>query len=119
MSRLRLMAGRFAICRLAADAEVPARFFSVTRTADELSLVCLEEDAPEGARGEGGWRAMQVAGPLDFSLTGVLAGIASPLADAGVSIFAVSTFDTDYVLVKEDAMVRAVEALRAHGHEVS
>ena len=118
MSELRLLAGRYAVCRLAADADVPAAFFSVTRTADELSLVCAEQQAPEEARCERGWRIFQVAGPLEFSLTGVLAAIAAPLADAGVSIFAISTFDTDYVLVKEDDVAKAVEALRAAGHRV-
>jgi uncharacterized protein len=116
VSELRVLEGRYAICRLPADAEVPARFFSVTRTADELSVVCAEDAAPAGARCEGGWRVLQVAGPLEFSLTGVLAGIAAPLAEAGVSIFAISTFDTDYVLVKEEKLAQAIDALRRAGH---
>jgi len=119
VSDLHVLPGRFAVCRLAADAAVPATFFSVTRTPDELSVVCAEELAPEGARCENGWRILQVAGPLDFSLTGVLAAIAAPLANAGVSIFALSTFDTDYVMVKEANLAKAVEALRAAGHRVS
>jgi hypothetical protein len=113
------MPGRYAVCRLAADADVPAAFFSVTRTPDELSVVCAEDLAPHGARCEGGWRIFQVAGPLEFTLTGVLAAIAAPLANASVSIFAISTFDTDYVLVKEEKLARAVEALRGAGHRVS
>ena len=118
MSELRLLAGRYAVCQLAADAEVPPAFFSVTRTADELSVVCAEEQAPEGARCESGWRILQVAGPLEFSLTGVLAAIAAPLAEAGVSIFAVSTFDTDYVLLKETDVATASAALRDAGHRM-
>jgi hypothetical protein len=119
VSDLSLLPGRFAVCRLAADAGVPAAFFSVTRTPDELSVVCAEDSAPEGAPCENGWRILQVAGPLDFSLTGVLAAIATPLANAGVSIFAISTFDTDYVMVKEANFAESVEALRAAGHRVS
>jgi uncharacterized protein len=123
VSDLRLLPHRFAVCRLAADAAVPAwatggLFTSITRTPDELSVVCAEGLAPEGTRCEGGWRIFQVAGPLDFSLTGVLAAIATPLAQAGVSIFAISTFDTDYVMVKEENLAKAVEALRAAGHGV-
>jgi uncharacterized protein len=123
VSDLHLLPGRYSVCRLAADAEVPAwaaggAFSSVTRTGDELSVVCATDLAPEGTRCEGGWRIFQVAGPLDFSLTGVLAAIAAPLADAGVSIFAISTFDTDYVLVKEENLAKAVDALRAVGHRM-
>jgi hypothetical protein len=118
VSELRVLPGRYAVCRLDADGVAPAAFFSVTRTADELSVVCAEEVAPEGAKCERGWRILQVAGPLEFSLTGVLAAIAMPLAKSGVSIFAISTFDTDYVLVKEEALERAVEALRGAGHRV-
>ena len=118
MSELRVLPERYAICRLAADAPVPLFFFSVTRTADELSVVCLDAQAPEAAKTERGWRVLQVIGPLEFSLTGVLAAIAAPLAVAGVSIFSVSTFDTDYVLVKEENLAKAVDALRAAGHRV-
>jgi hypothetical protein len=119
VSELRVLPGRSAICRLAADAAVPASFFSVTRTPDELSIVCLEAEASKGAKAENGWRTLQVIGPLEFSLTGILAAIAAPLAAAGVSIFAISTFDTDYVLVKEENLAKAVDTLRAAGHRVS
>jgi hypothetical protein len=118
VSELRLLAGHYAVCRLPSDAEIPAGFFSATRTADELSVVCSEASVPQGALCECGWRIFQVVGPLEFSLTGVLAGIAAPLADAGVSIFAISTFDTDYVLVKDEDVAKAGEALRAAGHRV-
>jgi len=123
VSELRLLAGRFAVCRLAVDARVPewaaGDFSSVTRTPDELSAVCREDAVPDGVKCERGWRVFQVAGPLEFSLTGVLAAIAGPLADAGVSIFAISTFDTDYVLVKDEVLAKAVEALKGAGHRVS
>jgi hypothetical protein len=118
VSDLRVLPGRYAICRLAADAPLPASFFSITRTPDELSVVCVEAEAPEGAKTERGWHIFQVIGPLEFSLTGILAAIAAPLAQAGVSIFAISTFDTDYVLVKEENLAQAMNALRNAGHRV-
>jgi len=106
-----------------ADAAVPplvptTGLLSVTRTPDEISIVCAEVGAPAGAQIEHGWRALVVAGPLDFALTGVLASFAGPLAEAGVSIFALSTFETDYVLVRADALADAVAALRQAGHTV-
>jgi len=121
---LLLLEGRLAVCRLAPGDEVPAwasdgAFTSVTRTRDELSVVCAEAAVPEGIRSEGGWRVFRMEGPLDFGMTGILASVAVPLAGAGVSIFAVSTFDTDYVLVKEGEVPRAIAALRVAGHRVS
>ncbi|MBO0830121.1 MAG: ACT domain-containing protein [Streptosporangiales bacterium] len=121
--RLRVLPGEFAVCRLPADAPVPrvpgaAELFAVTRTRDELSVVGPVYDVPADAVVEPGWRALGVLGPLDFALTGVLAGIAVPLADAGVSVFAVSTYDTDYVLVRADALRSALDVLRGAGHEV-
>jgi len=121
---LALLEGRFAVCRLAPGEEVPAwasggAFTSVTRTRDELSVVCAEEAVPEGIRCEDGWRVFQIEGPLDFGLTGILASVAGPLAEAGVSIFAVSTFDTDYLMIKEENVERAIAALGAAGHQVS
>jgi len=123
VSRLTLMNGRFAVCRLATGSEVPAwatggGFVSLTRTADEFSVVCGEEAVPQGIQSERGWRILQMAGPLDFALTGVLVSITRPLADAGVSIFAVSTYNTDYVMVKEDRLSDAIRALEAAGHHV-
>ena len=87
-------------------------------TAADTSIVCASARVPDGVRAERGWRALTVEGPLDFALTGVLAALAVPLADAGVSIFAVSTYDTDHVLVRSDRLADAVEALRAAGHSV-
>ena len=122
--RLRVLDGHMSVCRLRAGSEVPkwattGGFFSVTRTRDELSVVCPGEEVPEGVRSEGGWRALGLEGPFEFSEVGVLASVAAPLAEAGVGIFAVSTFDTDYVLVKEEQLRSAVAALRGRGHEVS
>jgi hypothetical protein len=123
MSQLLLLPHRLAVYRLPANQPIPpwaaGPFTSITRTADELSVVCVEGLAPGGTKGETGWRIFQVAGPLDFSLTGILAGIANPLAEAGVSIFAVSTFDTDYLMVKDESLAKAVAALRAAGHGVT
>ena len=118
---LSILPETFAICRLEPSAPTPAwahsgPFLSVTRTPAELSVVCPDAAAPPGVAANRGWRAIAVAGTLDFGLTGVLASLASPLAAAGVSIFAVSTYDTDYVLVKDETLGRAVEALAAAGH---
>jgi hypothetical protein len=100
------------------DAATPARFWSVTRTEDELSVICVLADVPAGAEVQVGWRGLQVAGPLDFALTGVAAALTAPLAAAGVSVLPVATFDTDYLFVREAALTVAVEALRAAGHTV-
>jgi hypothetical protein len=112
------MAGTFAIYRLPADAPVPAAFWSVTRTDDELSVICLADAVPAGALVESGWRGLKVAGPLDFGLTGVAAALTTPLAAAGVSVLPIATYDTDYVFVREEALEGAVAALRGAGHTV-
>ena len=113
----------FAICRLEADAAVPdwaqsCSFTSVTRTPEELSVVCPQDRVPVGVTCERHWRCLQVVGPLDLSLVGVLASLATALADAGVSIFAVSTYETDYLLVRDGDLVAAAEALRDAGHKI-
>ncbi len=115
--------GIFAVCKLPRDAPPPpwadrGPFSSVTRTADGLSVVCRQSAVPAGVRCERGWRCLRVAGTLDFSLVGVLAALLGPLAEAGVSGFTVSTFDTDYLLVKGRDFLRAQEALRRAGHTV-
>ncbi len=117
---LTLLPSRFAVCRLDAAAELPdwprGELVSVTRSREELSVVCEERGVPPGVRAETGWRALKVAGPLQFGATGVLSSLAGPLAAAKVSLFAVSTFDTDYLLVKEARLGEAVAALEAAGH---
>jgi hypothetical protein len=120
---LLLLKERLSVCRLAPAEAVPpwagsGALTSVTRTDEELSVVCAEGAAPEGTDCESGWRALKIEGPLDFGLTGVLASVAGPLAEAGVSIFAISTFNTDYMLVKEERLEKAVAALAAAGHRV-
>jgi len=120
---LELLPETYAICRLGAEEAVPAwatggAFFSLTRTRAELSMVCAQGAVPEGVRCERGWRCLGVHGPLDFSLSGILASLADPLAAAGVSIFAVSTFDTDYLLLREADLTTGVEALQRAGHQV-
>lgn len=116
---------RVSVCRLDPGEPIPAwafsggEFASVTRAAGELSVVCAEGAVPAGTKCESGWRVFQVEGPLDFALTGVLVSVAQPLAAAGVSIFAVSTYETDYVLVKEQSVETAVRALRSVGHRVT
>ena len=121
--KLAVLPGRFAVARLEPAAPIPAwatqgALWSVTRTAEELSVVCAAADVPDGVTAERGWRALRVVGRLDFALTGVLASLAVPLAAAGVSIFAVSTYDTDYLLVPESRLTEAVSSLCAAGHEV-
>jgi hypothetical protein len=121
---LSLLPDTLAVCRLAPDAEVPAWAWtgepaSVTRTRDELSIVCRADAVPQGIRSETGWRCLKVEGPLDFALTGILAALTAPLAAAGITLFAVSTYDTDYLLVKAENLDRAVEVLRGAGHRVA
>ena len=110
------------ICRLERDAVIPAwatgEFVSITRTSDELSIVCAERDVPSDVKADRDWQALKIEGPLDLSLTGVLASIAMPLAEAKINIFAISTFDTDYVLVKADRVAEAIGVLRNAGHHV-
>ena len=115
--------GSFAICKLDKDAALPAwatagNFFSITRTTDELSIVCSQSDVPEDVPCERDWRCLRVAGTMAFSVVGVLASLVTPLAEAGISVFALSTFDTDYLLVKEKDLENAVVALRQYGHTV-
>ena len=122
---LTLLPETFAICRLASGEALPtwaagsAGLLSITRTAEELSIVCEAAAAPEGITASRGWRCLRVAGPLDFALTGVLAALAAPLAEAGVSIFAVSTYDTDYLLVREAQLESALAALEQSGQSIA
>jgi hypothetical protein len=121
---LALQPDRLAVCQLPAGAAFPSwataqnGFASISRTAEEVSIVCAEGLAPAGVKQEAGWRLFKVEGPLGFGLTGILASVIDPLAKAGISIFSVSTFNTDYVLVKADKAAAATAALRAAGHTV-
>lgn len=112
-----------AICRCDRASDLPiwamaASFFSVTRTQDELSIVCPEARIPADVVCERGWRSLKFEGPFDFNLTGILVAVAAPLAEAGISIFAVSTYETDYVLVRQAQLAAAIDTLSACGHRV-
>jgi hypothetical protein len=123
---LKVLGGRYAVCRLAPDAPPPgwvfhaeARIYSVTRTPEEMSVVCAEDDVPPSVdRCERGWRLLLLAGPIPFETTGVLAALVGPLASAGISVFALSTYDTDALLVREHQLERALEVL-ARTHRVT
>jgi hypothetical protein len=115
--RLTILPESLAICRLDPDEALPgwlfwrADFVSVSRTAEELSIVCSAGDVPAEVTAERDWRAFKVEGPLDFALTGILARLAAPLAEADISLFAVSTYDTDYLLVREASLGQAARVL--------
>jgi len=120
---LSLLHGLWAVCRLHPESAVPAwseggLFFSATRTAEELSIVCEEAAVPQGVKAEKGWAVLKLHGPIPSDATGVLSSLAAPLAEAGISIFALSTFDTDYLLVKADRFGDAAAALKKAGIEV-
>lgn len=120
---LSVLPDRYAICRLDPKAEVPewsseGNFVSISRTPDELSVVCLESSVPSGIMNEPGWRILRCEGPLDLALTGIMASLAEPLADAGVPIFPIATHHTDYILIKELHLEKAIRALSGYGHAV-
>jgi uncharacterized protein len=120
---LEVLPGTFAVTKLAPGSPTPdwatrGPFTSVTRTTEELSIVGPEENVPPEAKCERGWRCLRVAGPLDFSMVGILASLLDPLAAAGVAVFVISTFDTDYILVKAHEFEKCARALEAVGHQV-
>ena len=122
---LRVLSDRLSVCRLSPDSPWPTpstgtSFFSATRTEHEISVVCIEDQAPAGehVKVEPDWRALEVIGPLDFSMVGVMSALTKPLADVDVSVFVISTYDTDYILVHAAALERAIDVLRAAGHGV-
>jgi hypothetical protein len=117
---LQVVAGEFAVCRLPATEPVPAwagsgLFSSVTRTADELSILCPAAQVPAGVKHESGWRLLQLQGPFAFTETGILATVLAPLATAKIGILATATFDTDYVFVKNGRLEEACRVLEAAG----
>ena len=118
---LLLLPGRFAVCKLDPGACIPgwaigSLFVSITRTSDELSIVCDEDTVPEGVKCARNWRCLRVAGAMDFSVIGVLASLVAPLARAQISVFAISTFDTDYLLFQAKDLVGAQDTLLRMGH---
>ena len=113
--------GSFAVCRLATSASLPdwasrGNFFSITQTSDELSIVCSEAQVPRDLHYENDWACLKLEGPFPFAETGILTSFVQPLSDRAIPIFAISTFDTDYVLVKNAWVERAIEALKESGH---
>jgi len=121
---LSLLPERLAVCRLRPNEVIPqwvfsTSFWSVTRTDEELSLILPEKLVPSSWKVKKGWRCLKVHGPLDFSITGIIASLSTPLAEAGVSILAISTYDTDYLLVRSGDVDRAKEILIEHGHRIS
>lgn len=121
MRTLSLLPATFAICRLERDTAVPGWaltgiFFSITRTGDELSIVCPQAGVPPETTCDRGWSCLKIEGPLDLGEVGVLASVTAPLAQAGISVFAIATYDTDYLLVKD--IERAIQALSQAGHHM-
>jgi uncharacterized protein len=121
--KYRVLADKLAVCQLPAGSRMPewamgAGFFCITQTADELSIVCDESRVPAGALAEKDWVALKLEGPFPFSMTGILSSFLEPLAAAQIPIFAVATFDTDYVLMKLEKLGKAIESLSAAGHEM-
>lgn len=121
--RLDILPYRLAVCRLAPYAPLPGwiggAFTSITRTDEELSVICDDETVPPDVRAERGWRALRVRGPIPFDAVGVAAALVSPLADVGISVFLLATFDTDYLLLQNATFARALDVLRAAGHDTN
>jgi hypothetical protein len=120
---MKLLKAKYGVCRLNKTESIPdwaknSEFFSITKTEDELSIVCLEENIPSAVKCEKNWRTLKIEGPLDFSLIGILSSISAILAQKGISIFAISTFDTDYILVKDKDIDNAVNSLISEGYDV-
>jgi len=120
---LTILPERLAICQRLPGESIPefaprSGFFSITRTDEEISLVLPEEMVPAGWEAEKGWRCFKVLGPLAFSMTGILASLTCCLADEGISILAISTYNRDYLLVRERDLDKALLGLQARGYEV-
>lgn len=120
---MKLLKDKFGVCRLNKNERVPewaknSEFYSITKTLDELSIVCSQDIIPSDIRCERDWRVFMVVGPLEFSLIGILAYISTILAQRGISIFAISTYDTDYILVKDKDIDHAIDALSNEKYEI-
>lgn len=119
--KLSILDQQYAVCQIQPGEKIPdwvfnSPFFSATQTYEELSLITEEKDVPEGIKCEKGWACIKLEGTFEFSLTGVLTSIANPLAAHGISIFALSTFNTDYVLVKKEDLGQVIHILEKEGH---
>jgi hypothetical protein len=121
--RLSILPGTLAVARLASDAELPqwvrGNFVTISRTLDELSIVCDDEAVPNDVHAERGWAVFKLHGPIPFQMIGIAAALVTPLAEAQISVFLISTFDTDYLLVKRERLSEAADVLRRAGHDVS
>lgn len=120
---MKLLKEKYGVCRLNKTELIPewaknSDFFSITKTSDELSIVCFEDSIPNDVKCEKDWRVLKIEGPLDFSLIGILASISTILAQKGISIFAISTYDTDYILVKNKDIDNAIDSLIKERYEV-
>lgn len=114
---------RLAICRFTPDTLIPiwataSPFFAITRTTEELSVVCSSALIPDEISCQSDWCSLRIVGTLDFSWTGILVAVAEPLAANGISIFAISTYDTDYILVQSDQLSTAIQVLQQYGHTI-
>lgn len=123
MLTLEVLTETLGICKLAPTAAIPAwaskgAFFSITKTVEELSVVCSETNIPDGVLCEKGWRALKLQGPFAFDLVGIVAAVSAAVADAGIGIFVISTYDTDYILVKAENFEPAIQALQQAGHKI-
>ena len=120
---LKLLKDKYSVLRLNKNDEIPKwifneEFFSITRTEDELSIVCLQDKVKEYIKCERNWRILKIEGPLDFSLLGILSKISTLMANNNISIFAISTYDTDYILIKEETINRAIEVLENSNYNI-
>ncbi len=121
---LSILPDMYAVCQMPSKTPIPvwataSSFYSVTQTSDETSIVCESKEVPAGVKAKLNWRMIKVEGHLDFSLTGILASLTVPLANAQISVFVVSTFDTDYLLVQNESFSKAVKVLRESGFTVN
>ena len=120
---LKLLKGKYSVCRINKDDEIPKwifneEFFSITKTEDELSIVCLQDKIKDDVLCERNWKVLKIEGPLDFSLIGILSKISTLMANNNISIFAISTYDTDYILIKEESIDKAIELLINNNYNV-
>ena len=118
-----LQSGEYSLCRLAPEQTIPgwvydSAFFTITKTSDELSIVCESQFVPGEAKQNGQWRLLKILAVLDLSLTGITAQFSTALADAAVNICVIATYDTDYVLVKDEKLSAAINALENAGFSV-
>lgn len=120
---MRLLQEKYGVCRLEINEEIPkwainSQFYSITKTQDELSIVCPQNNIPSNIKYEADWRILKVEGPLDFSLIGILSSISNILANNKISIFAISTYDTDYILVKDKDIENATKVLSNENYHI-